>query len=105
MSSANDETWCAWINKDSGYGIGLYTPNVEILYAGRHGYEIYPDATDPSNGACSYVAPLCTLRMVSFEPLEYSYLMTSGSVSEIRETFKDYKDFSTNSDLSDPKFK
>lgn len=105
LNSGNTETWCAWINNSSGYGLGLYTPNIDILLAGRHGYSASPDAKDPADSACSYVAPLCTLKMVSFEPLEYSYLMTSGSIEEIRDTFNTYKDFSTNTDLSDQKFK
>jgi hypothetical protein len=78
------------------YGIGLYVPNVDILLAGRHAYN---GSKDSKNGATNYVAPLCTLKMVSFEPIEYSYMMTTGSLEEIRRTFKANKDFATNESL------
>ena len=100
----NTETWCAWINKATDYGVGLYTPKVKILLAGRHGYETDPDTVNPASGACSYVAPLCNLKLVSYKSLEYSYLITCGSTEEIRELFTQYKDFSDNSDLSSREF-
>lgn len=105
MQEGNTETWCAWINYNANYGLGLYVPNTEILYAGRHAYDAEPDSKNPSSGTCNYVAPLNTLRMVSFEPFEYSYLITGGSVEQIRETFTKYKDFTDNSDLKDSKFR
>ncbi|MBQ7358379.1 MAG: hypothetical protein IJW65_06565 [Clostridia bacterium] len=104
INARNTETWCAWINKAADYGIGLYTPNISILLAGRHAYESEPDTVNPASGSCSYVAPLRTLRLASFEALEYSYLITCGSTEEIRDTFTAYKDFADNADLSDSTF-
>lgn len=36
--------------------------------------------------------------------MEYSYLITTGSVSEIRSTFKTHKDFASNEDLTSAEF-
>ena len=83
-------------NSKDDYGIGLYVPNVELFLAGRNAYNASKDSFD---GACNYVAPINTLKLVSFEPLEYSYLMATGSVNEIREIFKVNKDFTTNASL------
>lgn len=96
IRNSNTETWCAWTNGVKNYGIGLYVPNVDILLAGRFSYN---GSKDSKNGATNYVAPLCTLKMVSFEPIEYSYMMTTGSLEQIRSTFKANKDFATNESL------
>ena len=93
---SNTETWCAWTNSMTNYGIGLYVPNVDIFLAGRFSYN---GSKDAKNGATNYVAPLNTMKIVSFEPIEYSYMMTTGSLEEIRSTFKANKDFATNASL------
>ena len=98
VRQGNTETWCSWTSQETGYGIGLYTPNVEILLAGRFSYN---GSKDPTNGATNYVAPLCTMSLSSFEPQEYSYLITTGDVSEIRETFTSHKDFQSNASLKE----
>ena len=67
-----------------------------MLYAGRFSYNGSKSATD---GATNYVAPLVTYKMTSFDPIEYSYLITTGSVSEIRGVFTANKDFATNESL------
>ena len=104
LKSGNTETWCAWVNNATDYGIGIYVPNIDRLLAGRHAYNAYPDAIEPESTACSYVAPLNRFKIVSFEALEYSYLITSGSTNEIRNLFNAYKDFATNADLTSPVF-
>ena len=78
------ETWGAWV-APTGYGIGVYTPIAEILLAGRHQYN---GSKDAGNNATNYVAPLITYTMKSFDAFEYSYYITTGSVEEIRNTFK-----------------
>jgi hypothetical protein len=55
---------------------------------------------DPSHDSCSYVAPVSTLKLVSFVPIEYSYMITTGNVEEIREVFSDNRDFASNVFLS-----
>ena len=92
----NTETWCAWVNTDIDFGIGLYVPNVDRHKAGRYEYNGTMDANgNPTN----YVAPYNTIKIVSFEALEYSYLLTTGSIEQIRETFTENKDFSANETL------
>ncbi|MBQ8827600.1 MAG: hypothetical protein IJZ90_00465, partial [Clostridia bacterium] len=89
MSSKNTETWCAWTNEENGYGIGLYTPGITTLLAGRFEYD---DSKDPMSNSTNYVAPLIRTTMRNFEAFEYSYIITSGTVSEMRSTFKEHKD-------------
>ena len=92
----NTETWCAWINTDIDFGIGLYVPNVDRLKAGRY---VYNGSKGASDNPTNYVAPYNTMKLVSYEPLEYSYLLTTGTAEEIRATFTEHKDFSTNESL------
>ncbi len=96
IKNSNTETWCAWTSPREDFGIGLYVPNVDSLLAGRHAFNNSPYSTD---GACNYVAPVNTIILTSFEALEYSYLISTGSVEEIRATFKENKDFATNETL------
>jgi len=96
LRESNTETWCAWTNPADDYGIGLYVPNVDMYFAGKHAYN---RSKDPYNGACNYVAPLNQIRMVSYQPIEYSYLMTTGSVEEIRAVFAANRDFADNATL------
>ncbi len=92
----NSETWCAWVSAESGYGIGLYVPNVDSFFAGRFSHN---GSKKPSDVATNYVAPLNTLKIVSYEPIEYGYLITTGTTKQIRKTFTDNKDFTDNSSL------
>ncbi len=96
MKNSNTETWCAWTNPGKDFGIGLYVPNVDSMLAGRHAFN---NSKDSTNGACNYVAPVNTIILKSFEALEYSYLISTGSVEEIRSTFTENKDFATNDSL------
>ncbi len=96
MKESNTETWCAWTSSAEGYGIGLYTPNVDMFLAGRFEY----DGNKNSNSvSTNYVAPVNFIELVSYFPLEYSYLITTGTLEEIRNTFKENKDFATNESL------
>ena len=95
LSPDNTETWCAWVD-DSDYGVGLFTPNVELLLAGRHKYNGDTRSNaDPTN----YVAPVCTLSLPCYEPLCYSYLVGAGTVEELRAAFTENRDFADNADL------
>lgn len=86
IKKGNTETWAAWTN-EKGYGIGLYVPGAEIMLAGRHEYN---GSKDPNNGGTSYVAPLRTMTIVSFEPFEYEYIIAAGSIDDMRATFQNY---------------
>ncbi len=81
------ENWCAWV-APNGYGVGVYTPIAEILLAGRFEYN---GSKDAHNNATNYVAPLITYKLKAFEPFEYSYFITTGSVDEIRAEFTSLK--------------
>ncbi len=98
VKNGNTETWSAWTNSETGYGIGLYTPGTEIFLAGRHTYNGSKDAGD---GATNYTAPLKTIELQSFEALEYSYMMTTGNIEEIRSTFTEQRNFTTNGEKED----
>lgn len=93
LRQSNSESWCAWINSKDNYGLGVYAPNTDVFVAGRLSYN---GSKDADAGNCSYVAPLKKLKITSFEALEYSYLLTAGSVEDIRATFTKYKDYTAN---------
>jgi hypothetical protein len=96
MRESNTETWCAWTSSVKNYGIGLYVPGVDLFLAGRFGYN---GSTSAQAGSTNYVAPLVMKKLVSYKPIEYSYLISTGSVEQIRATFAKYKDFASNSSL------
>ncbi len=86
IAAGNTETWAAW-TANNGFGIGLFTPGAEILLAGRHAYN---GSKDPTNNGTSYVAPIQTRAIVPYEPFEYSYIITTGTVDEMRYVFDAY---------------
>ena len=96
LKNSNTETWCAWTNPKDDFGIGLYVPNVDSYLAGRHAFN---NSKESTNGATNYVAPVNTILLKSFEALEYSYIISTGSVEEMRNVFKENKDFATNDAL------
>ena len=89
----NTETWCAWINEKDDYGLGLYVPNVDEHKAGRHKFD---GSKDDMSDTTNYVAPMNLIRMISFQPIEFSYLLTVDSLPAIREIFTANKDFAEN---------
>ena len=96
LREKNTETWCAWVNGSDDYGLGVYAPAIDQLKAGRYMFDGSKSDMAESTG---YVAPVNILKMVSFKPIEYSYLLTAGSTATIRETFTKYKDFTDNKAL------
>ncbi len=97
LKQSNTESWCAWFNSDNDFGLGVFVPNADVFLAGRAAYN---GTKSPDEGPCGYVAPLKRLQLVSYEALEYSYLLTTGSVEEIRATFTEHKDFTANEGLN-----
>ncbi|NLN05124.1 MAG: hypothetical protein GX166_09965 [Clostridiaceae bacterium] len=69
---------------ENHYGIGLYVPDTEILLAGIYMADRSKNSYAPST---SYVAPLRTFELKSFEPFEYSYIIAAGKVDEMRAIF------------------
>ena len=97
LKESNTETWCAWTNPAADFGIGLFVPNVDTHLAGRF---LYDGTTISRNNPCNYVAPLKHLKLTTFEALEYSYLITTGTLQSIRDVFTAHKDFADNGDLN-----
>ena len=85
LQNGSDETWCAWTD-DAQYGIGLYTPVATSLLAGRF---LYDGSADSNADSTNYVAPLAAFKLNFDEPYTYTYYLTTGSVTEIRNTFQD----------------
>ena len=100
VKHSNTETWCAWVRTQEDYGIGLYIPQVDRLIAGRHAYS---GSRDPKNNACNYFAPVNRIQLISYRPIEYSYLIAAGSVQSMRDTFTVHRDFTDNTDLAEQK--
>ncbi|GEM_PF-1282639 len=112
LNESNSESWCAWVSPDNNFGIGLYSPDVKTLFAGRYMYnssersnswlyELFPALLDaarknPEDDATNYVAPIKQLALKDCEPMKYSYAITTGSPQEIRNVFKENKDFLSN---------
>ena len=97
----NDETWCIWMNETDDFCFGIYTPNIDRLIAIRHQYD---GSKDPMANSTSYVATSSIIEMVSYCPVEYQYLLATGSFEDVRENFKENKDFSDNESLDNNKF-
>jgi len=98
---SNTETWCAWYNAQDDFGMGIYVPNIDTYLGGRL---LYDGTKEASGGPCNYISASRAVKLVSFESLEYDYLLATGSVAQIREIFTAHKDFSTNPDLNDDRF-
>lgn len=97
LNEKNTETWCAWCDIND-YGIGLYVPGVKLYVAGRFSHN---GTKDPAASPTNYVAPIYDLQLVSYKPLGYSYIVTSGRLNEIREEFRKRKDFTDNASFTD----
>lgn len=97
FKEGNTETWCAWYSSDDDFGFGLFVPDVDSLGGGR--YEEDVRSKSDMDSSTSQVSPGNIMRMTSFEPIEFSYLITTGSVEEIRGIFTVNRDFAVNPDL------
>ena len=96
LSQQNTESWCAWTD-ESGYGVGLYVPNVQQFKAGRYRYN---QSKQELADATNYVAPVRSIRLSSFVPLEYSYLIAAGQIEDLQKLFSEKQNFSSNSSLN-----
>ncbi|MBQ7378128.1 MAG: hypothetical protein IJW70_00445 [Clostridia bacterium] len=98
-TAANTETWCALINAETQYGVGIYVPNVDRLLTMRY-LSGQKGSNQGKGNPCSYMCPINVIEIQSYQPIEYSYLLTAGSLEEIRETFTQNRDFSANESLN-----
>ena len=90
------EHWSAFMASDDtdSFGIGLYSPEVTDFY-----YGIYPpkyQTAIPRNAQTadpglevntSYIAPIGVRTFQSYNPTEYEYYISTGTVEQIRNSF------------------
>lgn len=98
LKQPNTETWCALIDSDTGYGLGIYVPNTDKFLTMRYLSGQKGDTQDKGN-PCSYMCPIAVLNIVSFQPIEYSYLLAAGNTEQIRQVFTQNRDFDANPGL------
>ncbi len=81
---AYDTEWLAYVD-DKNFGIGIYTPGTKnaVTYRAKGN-----GATGPDGSACSYVAPVRTLRLEKGTVVDYEIYLTIGTLDEIRERFE-----------------
>ena len=77
------EHWTAYLD-DNDWGIGILTPGTPEFTSYR--YEGNGEA-GPEGIACSYVAPVRTLKLTKGLVLEHDVYLTIGTLEEIRERF------------------
>ena len=112
------EDWAAWVN-DEGFGVGVYTANKYSYSGGRNektrevglkknsgalacltiqdGYLFNKPYPMSQYTSCyvfntSYIAPVVSLTMKEYEPMEYSYAVCVDYIANIRSNFKDVHD-------------
>ncbi len=83
------ENWSAFVGEfEDSFGIGLYVPNesdfLTGVYSRGNTTNVSPDEDYPT----SYIAVTKDMIFKSFSPFEYDYYITTGNVTEIRNTFK-----------------
>ncbi|MBP9987968.1 MAG: InlB B-repeat-containing protein [Ruminococcus sp.] len=87
------EQWGALTGEFSdSLSIGLYVPQCEYMLAGVYGSVTEqtenPDISNPT----SYLAGGRMMLFQSFTPIEYDYYISTGTVDEVRDTFKNIHD-------------
>lgn len=83
------EHWGALTGEFSdSFSIGLYIPDSELMLAGVYGTVTEqtenPDISNPT----SYLAGEKEMLFQSFDPIEYDFYITTGTVNEVRNNFK-----------------
>ena len=78
-----DGVWLAYVD-DKDFGIGILTPGTKeaVTYRFRGNGK-----TGPEGSACSYVAPIRTLKLTKGEAVDYEFYLTIGTLDEIRARF------------------
>ena len=75
------EQWAAFV-RDSGHGIGLYTPEYSLMDF----YKIDGNGGDKSN-ACSQISAIKNMAITNNFSCQYDVYLTIGMTNEIRENF------------------
>ncbi|MBE6684701.1 MAG: hypothetical protein E7592_03510 [Ruminococcaceae bacterium] len=98
---SNTETWGAFVNGTTKYGLGMYVPNIDTIKGGRLDGSESSMSASAIDGHTSYFAPLKTLKIVCYEPVEYSYLLCAGTIDTIRNVFTANQNFASNYSLNE----
>ncbi|MEI6175653.1 MAG: hypothetical protein WCS43_02070 [Verrucomicrobiota bacterium] len=77
-----DGGWLAYVD-DKDFGIGIFTPGTKDAVT----YRAAGKKTGPTGGACSYVAPIRTIKLTKNEAVDYEFYLTIGTLNEIRARF------------------
>lgn len=87
------EQWSAYRGEFSdSFGIGLYMPTHDTFLTGVFGRGETTEK-DPSKASpTSYIAVVKDYVFESFKPKEYEYYISTGTVDEIRNNFKEISD-------------
>ncbi len=88
-----NENWGAFVgNGAGGYGIGIYTPGQTLyhtgVYYGGDGKTHCSTTTPATEDPTSYIGVVDTIHFQSYQPISYCYYITTGNVTEIRNSFK-----------------
>lgn len=82
------ENWAAFMGEfDDSFGIGLYVPHDASFLAGIYDREKTTESDPSVSASTGYIAAVDTYEFKSFSPREYNYFISTGTVSEMRESF------------------
>lgn len=82
------EKWSAFIGEfDDSFGIGIYVPSDPDFLAGVYEREKTTKADPSVDGTTSYIAAVEAMEFSSFNPMEYNYSISTGTVTEMRSAF------------------
>lgn len=79
--------WLAYVD-DKNFGIGIHTPGTKEAVTYRHRGN---GSTGPEGSACSYVAPIRTIKLEKGSAIDYEFFLTIGTLDEIRARFEKLK--------------
>lgn len=77
-----DGGWLAYVD-DKDFGIGICTPGTKDAVTYRNAGK----KAGPTGTACSYVAPIRTLKLTKNQAVDYEFYLTIGTLDEIRARF------------------
>ncbi|MCQ2485917.1 MAG: InlB B-repeat-containing protein [Clostridia bacterium] len=84
------ENWGALTGEfEDSFSIGLYIPDSKYILAGVYGSITAQTENPDTSNPTSYLAGGREMVFRSYDPIEYDFYITTGTVDNIRNTFKD----------------
>ena len=77
------EKWAAYINPCTGIGLGVFSPNSELMTS----YRVGRNDVNPAKSDTSYLAPLITRFLIPNTLYTYDVYLKIGTLEEIRFAF------------------